>query len=59
MIRNPVLPGFNPDPSILRVGEEIDGYRLLSVGEGRAVFFRKGSRLVLTVEDEETGGGRD
>ncbi len=22
MIRNPVLPGFNPDPSILRVGED-------------------------------------
>ena len=22
MIRNPILPGFNPDPSILRVGED-------------------------------------
>ena len=22
MIRNPVLPGFNPDPSITRVGED-------------------------------------
>ena len=22
MIRNPVLPGFNPDPSFLRVGED-------------------------------------
>ena len=22
MIRNPVLPGFNPDPSIVRVGED-------------------------------------
>jgi len=22
MIRNPVLPGFNPDPSILRVGTD-------------------------------------
>ena len=22
MIRNPVLPGFNPDPSIVRVGPE-------------------------------------
>ena len=22
MIRNPVLPGFNPDPSILRVGAD-------------------------------------
>ena len=22
MIRNPVLPGFNPDPSIVRVGDD-------------------------------------
>ncbi|MDH3942107.1 MAG: family 43 glycosylhydrolase, partial [Xanthomonadales bacterium] len=22
MIRNPILPGFNPDPSIVRVGED-------------------------------------
>ena len=22
MIRNPILPGFNPDPSICRAGEE-------------------------------------
>ena len=22
MIRNPVLPGFNPDPSFIRVGED-------------------------------------
>ncbi len=22
MIQNPILPGFNPDPSILRVGED-------------------------------------
>ncbi len=22
MIRNPILPGFNPDPSICRVGED-------------------------------------
>ena len=22
MIRNPILPGFNPDPSILRVGDD-------------------------------------
>jgi beta-xylosidase len=25
MIRNPILPGFNPDPSILRVGDGADG----------------------------------
>jgi hypothetical protein len=30
VIRNPVLPGFSPDPSILRVGSEyyIDASRL-------------------------------
>ncbi len=22
MIRNPILPGFNPDPSIVRVGDD-------------------------------------
>ena len=22
MIKNPILPGFNPDPSIVRVGED-------------------------------------
>ena len=28
-IRNPILPGFNPDPSIIRVG---DDYYIAKIG---------------------------
>jgi len=44
---------------IVRVGEEIEGYRLLSVGEGSAVLLGNGSRLVLTVEDEKAETGHE
>lgn len=26
-IQNPILPGFNPDPSIVRVGDDTPGQR--------------------------------
>ncbi len=47
------------DGVIIRLGDEIDGYRLLSVSEGSAVFDRNGSKLVLTVDDEEAEGSHE
>ncbi len=44
------------DGVIIRVGDDVDGYRLVSVREGIAVFFGNGGRLVLTVEDAEDAG---
>ena len=44
---------------ILAVGEEIQGYRLLSVGEGEAVFSHGGRRLTLRVGVDETDDDED
>ncbi len=34
------------------LGDEIDGYRLLSVGDGKAVFLKNGRKVTMTVLDE-------
>jgi hypothetical protein len=39
----------NVGGTILRVGEEFDGYRLLRVREDTAVFTRNGQQVVLTM----------
>jgi hypothetical protein len=39
----------NIDGTLLRIGEEVDGYRLLSVAEGEAVLYKNGQRYVLTM----------
>jgi len=38
---------------ILTVGEEVEGFRLVEVGERRAVLEREGTRLVVSLGDEE------
>ena len=43
----------NIDGAILRIGEEIDGYRLVAVGEGTAVFTRGEIPYVLAIVEEE------
>jgi hypothetical protein len=43
----------NVDGHILSVGEELVGYRLVSVGEGTAVFVRNGVPYVVTVGEEQ------
>jgi beta-xylosidase len=42
-ITNPVLPGFNPDPSILRVGD--DYYIATSTFECEGILVLEGSGL--------------
>jgi hypothetical protein len=42
----------NVDGEIVRLGEEIAGYRLVAVGEGTAVFARDGRRFPLTMNPE-------
>jgi hypothetical protein len=39
--------------TILNIGDEAHGYRLLEVGEGEAVFSKGDSRLVLTTSQGE------
>jgi hypothetical protein len=39
----------NVGGTIVKVGEEIDGYRLLRVQEGTAVFIKDGLQVVLTM----------
>lgn len=41
----------NIDGEIVAIGEVYAGYRLVAVGEGRAVFIRNGVRFPLTVTD--------
>ena len=41
---------------ILELGEEAHGYRLLEVREGKAVFERAGSEVVLQMTGHEGGG---
>jgi len=38
---------------ILTVGEEVDGFRLVEVGERRAVLEREGTRVVVSLGDED------
>jgi len=38
---------------ILTVGEEVEGFRLVEVGERRAVLEREGTRVVVSLGDEE------
>ncbi len=42
--------------TILELGEEAHGYRLLEVREGEAVFERAGSEAVLQLTGHESGG---
>ena len=42
--------------TILELGEEAHGYRLLEVREDEAVFERSGSEIVLKLSGEEGGG---
>lgn len=44
---------------VLGIGDETQGYRLVSVEEGEAVFFGHGGRLRLVVGGEETSGHGD
>jgi hypothetical protein len=48
----------NIDGTIIRVGETIDGYRLLRVQEGAAVFTRNDQQVVLTMNTTTTAGAR-
>jgi hypothetical protein len=38
---------------LLRIGERIEGYRLVAVEGTQAVLFKDGKRLILDMEDEE------
>jgi hypothetical protein len=40
----------NLNGAIISLGEEIDGYRLVKVGEQTAVFAKNGKRHVLSME---------
>lgn len=45
----------NVGGEIIGIGEQIDGYRLLVVDEGVAVFSKKGMHLTLVVGDDSEG----
>jgi hypothetical protein len=45
----------NINGRILSIGEEYEGYRVLSIGEGRAVLSNSGERLVLDVYEKQLG----
>jgi hypothetical protein len=48
----------NVGGTIVKVGEEIDGYRLLRVQEGTAVFVKNGIQVVLTMNATATPANR-
>ncbi len=39
----------NIDGTLVKIGEELDGYRLVHVAEGEAVLYRNGQRYLLTM----------
>ncbi len=47
------LPMVIADDEILSPGDDINGYRLLSVDEGRAVFEKLGKTYTLLIEDDD------
>jgi len=48
---------INVDGVILVVGEELDGFRLVEVREGAAVFERDGTRRTLTMDETSLANG--
>lgn len=46
-------PMVNLDGQIITIGEEIDGYKLLSVNEGEAVFQWQGKQHTLTLGNND------
>lgn len=42
----------NVDGILVRLGREVDGFRLVEVSEGRAVFVRDGRRFTLSMHGE-------
>jgi hypothetical protein len=44
---------------IIGIGEEIDGFRLLAVAEGSAVFVKNGIQRNVSVIDDAEGGRND
>ena len=47
------LPLVIVDDEVLGLGDDINGYRLLSVDEGRAVFEKLGNKYTLLLNDED------
>jgi hypothetical protein len=43
--------------AVIGIGEEVSGYRLVSVQEGKALLTRGDTRLVLSVDGDEGGMG--
>ena len=49
----------NVDGEIVAIGEEFEGYRLVSVKDGEAVFSKDGKLITLTLDEDKDHDSRD
>lgn len=45
----------NVDGEILAIGDELKGYRLVTINEDSAVFLRRGERFIIGLDEEVEG----
>ena len=53
VIVSDIMPMANLDGQIIKIGEEVDGYKLLAVKEAEAVFEWQGEKHTLTLRNND------